>query len=108
MADPTEQWHRLGRKYLEGSMTVSEVAAKLGLHPTDAVELLEDHGFHRSAEQLRLSEDDRSEIFEAMRADRLARGGAPAYDHEHVLRDTLASERIEGLDARRWVATRGT
>jgi len=108
--DPGEQpgLSVLGRKFVEGSLTVSELSAVLRVHPSDAVKLLEDHGFHRSPEQLRLSETDRSGIFEAMRSDRMARGGAPDYRREHVLRDTLASERIEGIDARRWVTTRGT
>ena len=52
---------------------------------------------------IRLDEDARSRILALMEQDRRARGGRPAYDRAYVQRDVIASERIEGVDAREWV-----
>lgn len=102
-----EQLRVAGEAFKAGKLTLVEVAKLLELHPVDAVALLEEHGYDRSLGTLALSDEERAAIYARMRADRLARRGEPAWTHESVARDTVASERIEGIDARRWVHREG-
>ncbi len=92
-----------GHAYAEGRVSVSEVAAMLGLTVPDAVALLEEHGFRRTVEALRLTDVERAERLEAIREERIARGGVPLSSTELVNRDVIASQRIEGIDARPWL-----
>lgn len=92
-----------GQIYAEGRATVEEVAAVLELSVPDVVALLEEHGFRRSVDGLRLSEDARNERLRLIRDERIARGGEPAPSAAHVARDVIASQRIEGIDARPWL-----
>jgi hypothetical protein len=92
-----------GHVYAEGRASIDEVAAMLGVAVPDVVALLEDHGFRRSVDGLRLSEDTRRRRLEQIRRDRLARGGQPESSPSAVARDVIASQRIEGIDARPWL-----
>ncbi len=92
-----------GRAYSRGTLSLEDVAALLRLDPSDAILVLERCGYCRSLDAIRLDEDARSRILELMEQDRRARGGRPAYDRAYVQRDVIASERIEGVDAREWV-----
>jgi hypothetical protein len=65
--------------------------------------LLEENGFQRPLDVIRLSDEERAEILRKMRTDRLQRGGVPEYCKDLVDRDVIASERIEGVDARPWI-----
>jgi hypothetical protein len=107
--DPTqqEQLRIAGEAFKAGKLTLTEVAKLLEMHPVDAVAALEEHGYDRSLRTIALSEEERAAIYARMRADRLARNGEPAPTHESIARDTVASERIEGVDARRWIHREG-
>ncbi|HEY2510253.1 MAG TPA: hypothetical protein VGI39_05335 [Polyangiaceae bacterium] len=76
----------------------------MGLREEDAVAFLEDHGHARPLEALRLTDEERARRYAAMRADRLARCGARPDDAGRlVMRNVVASQRIEGVDARSWL-----
>jgi hypothetical protein len=67
--DPHQQ-NRLriiGTKYVEGTMELSELSTLMGLHPVDAVALLEEQGFYRSVDRVRLSDARRSSILGRIR-----------------------------------------
>jgi hypothetical protein len=100
-----EAFTAAGRVYAEGRASIDEVAAMLGLEVPDVVALLEDHGFRRSVDALRLSDEGRRERLESIRRDRLERAGQPASSPSQVARDVIASQRIEGVDARPWLRT---
>jgi len=102
-----EQLRVAGEAFARGALSVEEVATLLGVHPVDAAALLESHGYYRSLDVLTLSDDARSEHLARIRRDRLARAGRPAATVESIGRDTVASERIEGIDARRWISRSG-
>ncbi len=94
-----------GRAYAEGRLSIDEVAAVLGVVVSDAVALLQEQGFHRSVEDLRLSEEGLREKLRAIREERRARDGEPNARPELVARDVIASQRIEDIDARPWLRT---
>ncbi|MBK7949307.1 MAG: hypothetical protein IPK00_11330 [Deltaproteobacteria bacterium] len=94
----------VGEAYTRGSISISESATLLGLHEVDAVATLEEMGFSRKLDAIALAEVDRQSIFSRMREDRNRRRGLPESDLEGVNREVVASERIEGIDARRWIS----
>lgn len=91
-----------GRAYAQGRITATEVALLLDLTPSDAVALLEEQGFHRPIGVIELTDADRAERLTKIREDRLARSGASAPSNDLIDRDVVASQRIEGVDARQW------
>jgi hypothetical protein len=92
------------RLYAEGRVTLSEVAELLQLPTPDAIVFLEEHGYARPLDVIRLSDDERAKRYAAMRADRRSRNGkAPDEARPLVVRNVVASQRIEGVDARPWV-----
>lgn len=95
-----------GRAYAEGRLTLSEVATLLGCETMDAIALLEEHGFCRPAEQAVLSSERRAGMFAELDADRRARKGAPHLREDLIRRDVVATQRIEGIDARPWAIVR--
>lgn len=97
----------VGEAYARGSLSTEDVATLLDVHPVDAVALLESHGYKRSLDRLALAPEKRAEIFSRMREDRRGRSGKPRWSTESIARDVLASERLEGVDARRWVPRDG-
>jgi hypothetical protein len=96
----------IGSKYRAGLLTVQEAAILMGKHPSDIVLLFEEYGYCRSMEVIALAPDERAQRLDKMRADRLRRQGKPQYAREQVVRDVLASERIEGVDARSWIRSK--
>jgi hypothetical protein len=84
-------------------MSLTDVASVLQLEIVDAIMLLESRGYDRQLEQIALSDDERRSRLEAMREDRLQRQGRFDFSQEDVARDVIASERLEGVDARPWV-----
>jgi hypothetical protein len=72
----------------------------------DAIALLEVQGFYRSVAGVRLSSEERARRLTVIREERLARRGAPAANEELVVRDVIASQRIENVDARSVAAFR--
>ena len=94
-----------GTAYAEARLSIDEVAAVLGVSVPDSVALLQEHGFRRSVDDLRLTDDVRRQRLRTIREDRLARGGVPVVEQELLARDVIASQRIEDVDARPWLRT---
>ncbi len=94
----------VGEAYARGAISLAESATLLGVHEVDATAILEELGFARTLDAIRLPEADRQAIFDRMRADRVLRAGQPESNAEGVNREVIASERIEGIDARRWIS----
>lgn len=94
----------VGRLHAAGQLSIGDASALLGCSVPDAVALLEARGYARSLDVIRLQPEARADLLARVRADRLRRGGAPAPSEERVQRNVIASERIEGIDARAWLA----
>lgn len=92
----------IGRAYEEGRLTLDGVASVLGVSRSDAVALLEKSGFHRPVEVIRLSDEQRKTIGAKLRAERMRRAGHQASSDSLVSRSVIATQRIEGVDARPW------
>jgi hypothetical protein len=93
----------LGQAYADGRLSIDELASLLGADVPDALAHLEQQGFRRVPEHLRLTAEARHERLSRIREDRLARQGEPAPAPELVRREVIASQRIEGIDARQWL-----
>jgi len=93
----------VGVEYTLGRTSVEAVAQVLDLPIADTVALLEEHGYARPLEHVALSEDSRAGLYEQLRQDRLRRAGKPEVSPSRVARTVVASQRIEGIDARSWV-----
>jgi predicted HTH domain antitoxin len=93
----------VGAVYATGAISITQASKILGVHPSDALAELEERGHCRSPDALALSAEDEAALFRRIRADREQRGGAPAFSAERVAREAIASERIEGVDARQWL-----
>ena len=96
----------MGQAYAEGRLSVGEVAVAVGVSPSDAAAFLERHGFARTPEAQRLSDEQRTAALQRLRAERLSRNGTPFVSQELIARDGIATERIEGVDARAWPISR--
>jgi hypothetical protein len=94
----------VGVAYAVGQSSLEQVAEILKLPIADTVALLEDHGFARPVSKIALSEESRSNLYERLRRDRATRSGKPQVNPGRVFRSVIASQRIEGIDARPWVA----
>ncbi len=93
----------LGLAYAQGRLGLEEVSELMGRSRSDAIAYLEQHGFCRAPSAIALDDRQRADILRALREDRLARGGKPQVDERLVTRDVIASQRIEGIDARPWL-----
>jgi len=93
----------VGRLYQRGTIELDDASQLFGASHTDAIALLEEHGFGRTVETVGLSDEKRRAHLARIRQDRLDRSGKPAYSRDIVRRSTIASERIEGIDARAWL-----
>jgi hypothetical protein len=98
-----EQLKLIGYTYAQGNLTVQEVATLLETDTSDAMDLLERHGFSRSLGTISLTPEERAKRISQMREERLKRDGKVAFDSARAVRDALASERLEGIDARPWI-----
>lgn len=83
---------------------IRRVALTLQVAIPDAVHILEAANFARTTDAIRMDPIARNLKLAAMRNDRLIRGGRPAFSEAYVLRDVIASERIESVDVREWLA----
>lgn len=90
----------VGRAYQEGRLSLPEAAALLGAEPPDAVAYLESHGYARSVDA---SAAPDPAALERIDADRRARGGSLDLVERAIDREVIASQRIEGIDARPWL-----
>lgn len=93
----------VGVEYTLGKTSIEEAATVLELPVAEAVALLEDHGYWRPLENVALDEEARSALYDRLRQSRLARSGKPAPNASRTTRAVVASQRIEGIDARPWV-----
>jgi hypothetical protein len=97
----------VGGAYRDGRLSVYEVAGAMGVPVVDAIAFLDEHGFARSVDKLRLDEGERARVLDAMRRDRIERkGSALPNAHDVAVRTVIASQRIEDVDARRWLPPR--
>jgi len=96
----------VGEQYRRGHIALPEAARLLGLSSSDVVFELEQHGFSRPPSAILLNEEDREGAYRRLRQRRLQRTGPPVVDPDLVERDVIASERIEGVDARAWIRGR--
>lgn len=104
-SDPTTSALRaVGNAYAEGRLSIDEVAAALGVTIPHALALLEAQGYFRTVDQLRLRPEQEAARYCAIRRERIAREGRPVRDDALVAREVIASQRIEGIDARRWLS----
>lgn len=107
-SDPREhsRLRIVGEQFTRGLLSLAEIETLLSLDRVDVLQLLQSHGYQRPLAQLELSPQERADRLAAMRRDRLARAGNFEFTHEDVARDVIASERLEGVDARRWIPIR--
>lgn len=94
----------VGRRYAEGALSLSDVAGILCVNPADAVAILEAFDYNRPLSAIAFSEETRKNLLGRIRDDRVRRDGSPEFSRDMVLRDMIASERIEGVDARSWIS----
>ena len=95
----------VGEQYQRGNIRIHDAARLLGMSTSDATFELEQDGFSRAPEQITLTEAEREAVYLRLRQRRL-HGVEPAADPDRVKRDVIASERIEGVDARAWIRGR--
>jgi hypothetical protein len=95
----------VGEQYRRGNLRVHDAARLLGMSSSDATFELEQDGFSRAPEQITLTEAEREAAYLRLRQRRLQHV-TPAADPDLVKRDVIASERIEGVDARAWIRGR--
>jgi hypothetical protein len=93
----------LGDLYQIGRLSLPQVADILQESTTDAVALLEARGFGRPISELTLDDKERVARLRAIRNDRLSRSGVRRTFERYAERSAIASERIEGVDARPWL-----
>lgn len=89
-----------GERYERGEVSIQELAEVWSVSIPDMIERLEGMGIARRPDAVRLSTEERRVRLAKLRADRLARDGNPVPDADAVNRSVIASQRIEGIDAR--------
>jgi hypothetical protein len=94
----------LGPDYAAGTAALDDVCKILDVSISDGVALLEQFGYARPREHIALSDAQRDEMFASLRASRLERAGRPHASLPRIVRDVVATQRIEGIDARPWIA----
>lgn len=102
-APQAEQIKAAGHAYAQGRLSIREVATVIGVSVDEALILLEQYGYFRAGDAVRLPPDERKKVLSRLRAERLARDAAPSLDRRLAVRDVVASHRIEDLDARPWL-----
>lgn len=89
--------------YANGSIELDVAAKLLELSRSDLAAALEAHGFARPPAVVALDDAQRTAILARLRTERMQRAGRPHLDSDLVARDVIATQRIEGIDARRWL-----
>jgi hypothetical protein len=92
-----------GRAYEEGRLSLVELSGILGLPSSDAIFVLERNGFCRDATVIRLSDDERSQLLARLASTCTAAEPTAEKIRDLVPRLVVASQRIEGVDARPWI-----
>lgn len=93
----------VGRLYAQGRIGIDEAAGLLHMQVPDTLMLFEQAHFCRTPETIRLDDAERQGILERIREDRRRRSGRPDPSRDQLDRDVLANQRIEQVDARRWL-----
>ncbi|MBP8301508.1 MAG: hypothetical protein KA020_14160, partial [Planctomycetes bacterium] len=96
--DPSDKTE--GKSYDMRAIAVRRGAPKFR---ADLLAALEVNGFTRSPEIIALDDVHRNAILGRLRSDRLQRSGKPSLNRDLLTRDVIASQRIEDVDARRWL-----
>jgi hypothetical protein len=91
------------KPYIEGRLSLQEVANILGCDRSDAAAFLEEVGYCRSLETIEIPDAERVTMLARVRAEREKRAGQPQPERSRVVRDVIASQRIEGVEARPWI-----
>jgi len=95
----------IGRFYAAGRLSLVEAAEALQMSVEDAVAAFEVHGIARRLDVIRLGDEERKARLARLREQREGQVGSQAAA-ELVRRDVIASQRIEGIDARIWMPRR--
>lgn len=94
----------VGRAYAEGRLSRHEAARILGVSVPELLLFFEQNGYVRPLEVVALEDAEREALLARLGADRAARQGQPAEISDDLLRrEVLATQRIEGIDARPWL-----
>jgi hypothetical protein len=64
-------------------------------------------GFARDLSVISLTDTEQEQVLDRIRVDRQSRRGIYKPSREAIARDVVASERLEGVDARRWITREG-
>ena len=88
--------------YLEGKVEISQLARMLSADPSDIAAEFEQRGFVRSLTTIQLSEEERRRRLLLLCR---ARAAGVMYSATLAARDVIASQRIEGIDARLHLAS---
>jgi len=96
----------VGEQYQHGNLRLRDAALLLGMSTSDAIFELEQVGFSRPLSAIMLTETEREAAYQRLRQRRLQQVGSPLDKLDLVERDVIASERIEGVDARAWIRRR--
>jgi uncharacterized phage-associated protein len=94
---------QVGRGYAHGRFSLGDVARLLKMSRPDAVVFLETNGYARPLSKIALSDDERAVKLAAMREERLKRNGKPVDSRDSVKRSVIATQHLEGVDARPWM-----
>ncbi len=86
--------------WLDTRGSPAKLLRALGTDAPEMLALLDARGEARPLDATRLDQATRDELLARLRRDRIARGGDPRPRTDLVLRDVVASQRIEGVDAR--------
>ena len=93
----------VGEQYQRGNIRLRDAATLLGMPVSDAVFELEQDGFGRAQSAIVLTDTERDAIYQRLRNRRLQEHTRHEIDPDLIDRDVIASERIEGVDARAWI-----
>ena len=93
----------LGAAYNRALVSVHDVAYALHLDIFDALSLIEKHGYCRPIESIELSSEERAAQLKRIRENRIRRGGKVTVSESEISSSVIASQRLEGVDARPWV-----
>ncbi len=89
-----------GEAYEHAEISIDELARRWSLDVPDTLVRLEELGVSRQPRTLRLTDDERRARLSKINADRLARRAGTSNAPDLVRRSVIASQRIEGIDAR--------
>ena len=99
----TKKYIVAGEAYADGRLSLDHAVDALQMHRADVVALFEEMGFTRSLDMIRLDADERTRLLAAIRKDRMQRSGAAVTSLDLAKRSVVATQRIEGVDARPWI-----